>query len=1178
MGATSFGKLSLYIIRAFNKICAFNKFGSHASNSIRVSKRNGIFSRAVKFGYAVLVLTGIFSNPVSAHTGPAIKEHKDELIELVFLLDDSGSMGQSDFQLQQEGFKQALNDIVDKGLSDYLNTVSVIYFGSSASVEINQGTDLSEIQTALSRAYNGGSTNMTGAFLNASQIFNGIPDPDSDGHKVHKLLVLSTDGRPDSSSSALQAANQLQQDGVKIASVFVGSSSNSGISFLNSFSDNNPVPTPTNFNDFGSEVSELLLLQLSERVGTPVVSRFETSVDANSPMTVQFECEGFAVGYDNPSYVLRYLDKRGNVLATRIMDSATGGVVDSYTFTGGEGVYHASCAIRASLDGAVVDSPRTNISFSIAFDTTDTDEDGLPDSWEDNGLLAANGTDVILDLPAMGANSQCKDVFVEVDWLVIQRAFRPDTSSRPQKGSFEKVIKAFAEAPVINPGGSACSGINLHIDAGDDLMLAYDVQQDKVVSVVGDYSSGGNAIADNNQTIADDLYTKPKVNDVVNTISKSAWHAQHALHFSDNRNAVFRYALIAPMRNYSQSGLAYGAPGAGFFSSGESWFKDINRTDNEIASTFMHELGHSLGLGHGGIDANGNNDDENNKPNYLSIMNYDHQFSWLGKGKFRRVRMDFSRWSTVELDENDLNENVGIGVSAPATDQIATDLLNGSVWLKYSCDSDNDFVYADVAENSAIDWNCDGDSGDRNVVQDINLDQKVKSNNPNPPVLNKLSGSQASDWSQLSFRGVAGAGAGIVTAYQTLNSPRYTTPTEYYVEPPQFTHDLAVDGVRTSGMVAGQPNQIAFSVTNLGTSDDVYAVSVSVSSNLVTATANNVSLDVVQSQTVNSFITVSVPANTPVGEKFTLSIKALSVADSIAEDSFDVELEVRPASVLPDLDLVACINDELGEQAASIPSQAQLESITILACDFSGVSSLEGIANLSNLERLSLNGNQITDLSALIGLNQLDWLLLDYNQISDLSPLASLGTITNLFLGGNQLSDISALASLTNLVSVNLSGNSISDISPLAASTGIKYLDLGYNQIVDITALENLTQLIRLTLSQNQIQRLDALSDAVDLTYLDLWKNNIYNVTALSNLQALEELSINQNNVQDVSPLFSLQSLIEIDVLLNCISDLSGFNQNVIIDNADSQRPSSDCDLPFKPVPIAPIIDLLLSD
>ncbi|MDZ7813345.1 MAG: M66 family metalloprotease [Ideonella sp.] len=43
-------------------------------------------------------------------------------------------------------------------------------------------------------------------------------------------------------------------------------------------------------------------------------------------------------------------------------------------------------------------------------------------------------------------------------------------------------------------------------------------------------------------------------------------------------------------------------------------------SETEQAGIFMHELGHNLGLTHGGAISVGS--PQNDKPNYLSVMNY----------------------------------------------------------------------------------------------------------------------------------------------------------------------------------------------------------------------------------------------------------------------------------------------------------------------------------------------------------------------------------------------------------------------------------------------------------------------------------------------------------------------------------------------------------------------------
>ena len=70
----------------------------------------------------------------------------------------------------------------------------------------------------------------------------------------------------------------------------------------------------------------------------------------------------------------------------------------------------------------------------------------------------------------------------------------------------------------------------------------------------------------------------------------------------------------------------------------------------------MHELGHNLGLRHGG-----NEDFPTCKPNYLSSMNY-----LFSLGQFvARSPLDFSRSALNPLNENSLNEQTGISASTP---------------------------------------------------------------------------------------------------------------------------------------------------------------------------------------------------------------------------------------------------------------------------------------------------------------------------------------------------------------------------------------------------------------------------------------------------------------------------------------------------------------------------------
>ena len=107
--------------------------------------------------------------------------------------------------------------------------------------------------------------------------------------------------------------------------------------------------------------------------------------------------------------------------------------------------------------------------FAALLDWEDSDGDGLPNAWEVLGY-DSNGDGIIdVDLPALGANPLHKDIFVEADYMVsyvpVSSGAIVGKSFKPRKLAMDKVIAAFANAPVTNPDGRL--GITLHVEVDE---------------------------------------------------------------------------------------------------------------------------------------------------------------------------------------------------------------------------------------------------------------------------------------------------------------------------------------------------------------------------------------------------------------------------------------------------------------------------------------------------------------------------------------------------------------------------------------------------------------------------------------------------------------------------------------------------------------------------------------
>jgi hypothetical protein len=270
----------------------------------------------------------------------------------------------------------------------------------------------------------------------------------------------------------------------------------------------------------------------------------------------------------------------------------------------------------------------------------DSDGDGLPDEWELHGVTIDGGAGRrFIDLPAMGADPMKPDIFVQIDGMA-----GAQHDQRPSPAAIKLLVDAFANAPYVSPTGSV--GIRLHVDAGPRSLLGDDG------ATWGPLSRARVLPWQKNLgTVANGSYD---------------WSAFDAIKngpggFTETgRGPAFHYAIFGCFHDlddpsgWGASGNSRGIGGTDLIVTLCN-FTDAVGTPREQAGTLMHELGHNLGLRHGGCD------DTNSKAGYASVMNYAYQMEGLTRGGMHGV-LDFSRGLEPVLDEG-LLPDVGLFVS-----------------------------------------------------------------------------------------------------------------------------------------------------------------------------------------------------------------------------------------------------------------------------------------------------------------------------------------------------------------------------------------------------------------------------------------------------------------------------------------------------------------------------------
>jgi hypothetical protein len=431
-----------------------------------------------------------------------------------------------------------------------------------------------------------------------------------------------------------------------------------------------------------------------------------------------------------------------------------------------------AASYSATIASASNQTCLTIVSLWTSTPVVDTDNDGLVQIWETNGMHLNPGSATqpatfggcadypsdtahcvdlrpTVPLGGMGADPTKQDIFVEIDWL--KKVGTNAHEHRPKPDALAKVISAFASTVL------AKAEIHVHFDVGPN--LAADPAYQNLPFIVPAAHAHGGDVIDEDAITCNPALVAPS-NPCAYTEAALSWKMGFLVvkdGFAPNigaqslpvRNNIFHYALFAhslggpydpgtgqPLTGvpWSVSGVAERPGGDLMVTLGKWHFDDpaADQTGTAIvqAGTLMHELGHNLGLSHAGLSKT-----PNCMPIYQSVMNYLYQVRGLTLDSDNTQYVDYSFGSLNQLTETPgnppspyaLNEGVSLGSSVKYRTRYygpvdstegATKHCDGST---IQAGETTPMARLEGSGITAPDWNNDGDLLDSNLQLDVDF-------------------------------------------------------------------------------------------------------------------------------------------------------------------------------------------------------------------------------------------------------------------------------------------------------------------------------------------------------------------------------------------------------------------------------------------------------------------------
>jgi len=441
-------------------------------------------------------------------------------------------------------------------------------------------------------------------------------------------------------------------------------------------------------------------------------------------------------------------------------------------------------------------------------------------------------------------------------------------------------------------------------------------------------------------------------------------------------------------------------------------------------------------------------------------------------------------------------------------------------------------------------------------VTDPVIRQEIEKLRPKAPVLNPAPGF----YSQYISVELAGNGG---TVYATQDAKYPSVNTSQYTQPFSLT-----DGENTIYSLCIAENGLVSPLNISGyTVGGVVKEMIFADKTLEKALRASLSVDS-DTQLYTNDLWIIRSFSVPQGVKNLSDLQYLSFLENLTIESFD-GYDFSFLSSLNNLTQLSISNTAVSQDALETIAQLpQLQHLTLNNCSLSGIKpledahkllsldlsnnalrSLDALRSLVDLQNLNLSHNAISNLGALSGLKSLTSLDVSYNAVTTLSPITALTSLKSLYAAYNTISDLGQFERLTGLTHLSLENNQLSNIDPLAYCTKLSELNIASNSIKDISVLSNHLMLTVLDFSFNEVKALPDFSAECTLVTISGSNNQLSSLDQLGGLPNLNTVNMDYNTkISSVKALAKCPVLIEVNVYGTKVKDVSMLTeQNIIV-------------------------------